>query len=93
MSGCPAVPPVVRFTVRALAGAADAVITKVAGSPWAHLVVHRLDREDGGVTWAGSSVGYDAVGGAAARVAGATEVVCAAGGPMIRPAESWAPSL
>ena len=67
------------------------MITKDAGWPWGTslstdwMVIP-------GVTW-GTSGRYAARVARAAPPAPSSAVVCAAGGPMIRPAEFWVPTL
>ena len=84
----PAVPPDVRFTVRSVALAAEAWTTKVAGVPWGTTV---------STDWmVRTGVGSpDAMSARTARAPAwrSSAVVCAGGGPMMRPALSWLPTL
>ena len=92
MSLLPAVPLEVRLTVRAALGAESAVITKEAGWPWGTWL------STDWIVMPGRDVGHLGPVRAEGRPGGTaprrrTAVVCAAGGPMISPAEFWVPTL
>ena len=92
MSPEPAVPPDVRFTVVSVVGADDALITKVAGAPCA--TSSSTDwMVSTGVVVRGATAGRNAVKVPWTSPPELDRDVCAGGGPIVRPAESPAPSL
>ena len=92
MSLGPAVPPGVRLTVVSAVGATEALITKVAAIPWATTsFTDWIVRT--GVVVRGAIAGRNAVSVPTVPTRRIDVVDAAGGGPIVRPAESAAPSL